>query len=341
MKKIHLFTALVMLVGASAALAQTEGKVSGYMFGDYYYVAGSPDSAQEDLNGFWFRRIYLTYDKGLENDFSMRLRFEMSSPGDFSTKSKMTTTVKDAYLEWKRGNASWYFGISSSPMWGSSVEKIWGYRAIEKTPADLQKFASSRDFGVAVKGKLGSEGKVFYHLMAGNGAGNSSETNKHKKVMGAVGIHLTDALLVEAYADYEGRPNDENRTTYQGFAAYQTEDVTVGAQFVSQTRDTGPDSDMTMSIASGFVRGRLREHLGFFARYDAMLDANPDAAKISYLPFATDAESNFVVVGLDWAPAKDVHIMPNVEVVAFNSTDDAVDDPDATVLPRVTVFYKF
>ena len=85
------------LVGNISVFGQ--GKIKGYMFGDYYYVLKNHDSSIEESNGFWFRRIYFTYDHTLDDDFSVRFRLEMNSPGDFSTRSKLESAVKDAYLK--------------------------------------------------------------------------------------------------------------------------------------------------------------------------------------------------------------------------------------------------
>ncbi|MCK4967090.1 hypothetical protein KAS50_08665, partial [bacterium] len=49
-------------------------KFSGYMFGDYYYVAKNHNEDNEGKNGFWYRRIYLTADRKLNDEFSVRFR---------------------------------------------------------------------------------------------------------------------------------------------------------------------------------------------------------------------------------------------------------------------------
>src|SRR6185503_4120575 len=46
-----------------AKKAEPSWKISGLMFGDYFWVATDHRDAIEDQNGFWFRRIYLTYDQ--------------------------------------------------------------------------------------------------------------------------------------------------------------------------------------------------------------------------------------------------------------------------------------
>jgi hypothetical protein len=62
---------------------QTSGKLSGYLFGDYYLVSQHHDPAIKGMNGFWFRRVYLTYDQKTGERTAIRFRFEMNSPGDF------------------------------------------------------------------------------------------------------------------------------------------------------------------------------------------------------------------------------------------------------------------
>ncbi len=344
MKKMLLALAVMTIAGAghnADAAAADAGKFSGYMFGDYYYVAGNHDPALEDLNGFWFRRIYFTYDRKIDDNVAVRLRTEMAHPGDFATKGKMTPVVKDAYVKWTHDRQQVVFGISPRPTW-EVIEKVWGYRSIEKTLLDLQKgYGSSRDFGLAVKGKLGAEGKAYYHTMVANGNSNASETNTGKMVMGSLGAWVTDQVLIEAYADYDRRPDDTSRYTLQGFAAYKTDKARLGLQVAYQNRQMGPGTDdANWTLWSVFGAARLTETTWAFARADGNSDPNPDGPKTSYLPFAADAKPLFLVAGLDFTVAKNLHLMPNVEAVTYSATGGGA-DPDADLVPRVTLFYKF
>jgi len=145
-KSMSVMCMALLWMGFSPLFAQG-GKISGYMFGDYYYVAANHNRDLENQNGFWFRRIYFTYDKGLSEAFAIRFRLEFNSPGDFSTKAKLEPYIKDAYLQWKAPRHSILFGVSPAPTW-EVIETVWGYRSVGKTPLDLQKFGDSRDFGM-------------------------------------------------------------------------------------------------------------------------------------------------------------------------------------------------
>ncbi|RMF56086.1 MAG: hypothetical protein D6748_14280 [Calditrichaeota bacterium] len=315
------------------------GKISGYMFGDYYWVAQNHNSDIENMNGFWLRRVYFTYDKGLSDAFSMRLRLEMAHPGDFTSKSTAVPFIKDAYLKYKKGNHQIILGISPTPTW-EVVEKVWGYRSVEKTPLDLQKFGSSRDFGVALKGKLGSEGKVSYHLMLANGNSNKSETNKGKKVLLALGFHPTSNVVVEVYGDFDDHPGEADVYTLQGFAAYKTKKARIGVQFASQTHEVAGGDNVSRELGSVFVVVRSSEKVALFARVDRLFDANPKGASISYIPFDETAKATFLVGGLDFTPIKNVHLMPNAEIVLYEENDAGV-KPDTDLIPRLTFYYKF
>lgn len=315
--------------------AQDNGKISGYVFGDYYYVVSNHDEDLEGSNGFWLRRIYLGYDRNLSEAFSTRLRLEMNSAGDFATNEKLTPVVKDAYLRWKHNEHSVYLGISSSPIWGL-IEDFWGYRAVEKTPLDLQRFGSSRDFGVAVKGKLDSGKRVSYHVMFGNGSSNGSENNDGKKVMLSLSTKASSGLLVEGYVDFEDRPGDANRYTLQGFAGYESDDFRLGVQFAHQNRQTTGD-DVTLQLGSVFAVAKLSEKTWGYARIDRQFDANPEGARIEYIPFDATAKSTFLLAGIDYAATSNVHFMPNIEAIVYSGGTE----PDSDVIPRFTFYYSF
>jgi len=335
---------VLLMAGYSVA---GEGKLSGYMFGDYYYILANHNEelADKDMNGFQFRRIYFTYDKAITDSFSSRLRLEMANAGDFETKAKMTPVVKDAYLKWKavcpllpNDKSELLIGISPTPTW-SVVEKIWGYRSVEKTPMDLQKLGSSRDMGVAVKIK--PVDKVKVHFMIGNGASNSSENNKYKKFLLSLGLEPAKNIIVELYGDLDMRADSAHRFTIQGFAAYQAEKGRAGVQFVRQTRKKKDADDINIEVLSVFAVADLMEKISAFARFDHMFDVNSGGEGISYLPFDATAKANLIVAGLDFTPAKDIHIMPNVELVIYGEPDAGGDTPDMDVIPRITCYFKF
>jgi hypothetical protein len=325
--------------GASQAAAPPAPafRLSGCMFGDFFWVAGHHDPAIEGQNGFWFRRIYFTYDHTLSPAFSTRFRLELNSAGDFRTNAKLTPYVKDAYLRWTRRGHSVLVGISPTPTW-EVIEAFWGYRSVEKTPLDLQRFDASRDFGVALMGGWGPEGRVRYHVMVGNGSDTGSETDKSKALRASLGYRGRGGVLLEAYADWQDRPGRADRSTWQAFAGYQRPEWRVAVQVAQQARrsaTSGPTA--RLELLSGFAAAQVAQKAWVYGRVDRMFDPNPEGDKIPYLPFDPRARSLLVVFGVDVAPEKSVHFMPNLELVRYDGAPGLALATD--IVPRITFYY--
>ncbi|MCZ6485823.1 MAG: porin [Acidobacteria bacterium] len=312
--------------------------ISGYAFGDYYWMAANHDSDLEDRNGFRFRRIYLTFDKSLSDAFDARLRLEMRSPGDFTSTTRLDPFVKNAYLRWKLSNRHQaHLGLSPTPTL-NVVDEFWGYRWVEKSLLDLQKMATSADMGLALRGSLDSGEQLRYHFMVSNGSGTRGESDQGKKVLLSLGLYPSDSVILELYSDYESRPLNTNRRTFQSFLAYQAQWGRLGFQYVHQTRSGTPD--LQLDALSLFGVAKLSPATSLFWRYDRMFDPNPDGAGISYIPFHPGAKSNFFLTGVDLKVHERFSLLPNVEVVRYDKLQDGT-RPKSDLIPRVTFFYRF
>lgn len=313
-------------------------KVSGYVFGDAYAVLGNHDATIDDRTGFWIRRGYLTFDTKIAEDWSARLRFEVNSPGDFESNSKLEPFVKDAYLAWKRDGHEIYLGLSASPTF-EFTEGFWGYRPIEKTPLDLYRVGSSRDLGIAYKGQS-LDGRIFYHAMFGNGAGDGSETNDGKKVMGALGFRPADGLVAQLYADYEDRPGATDRSTLQAFLGWAGERSRYGLQYAEQQRGVAGAPDESLAVASAFGIWELTRRGSLLARYDRSFDGYPDAENIAYLRIANDTPFDLAILGWEQQLNDRISLTPNFEYVRYRERggEPALDDD---LYGRLTLYYEF
>ena len=323
MRKMGMLLSAALICTAAAVVDAAEGKIKGYMVGDYYAVLGADDGEAklpEKRNAFQFRRIYFTYEKGLNDDFSVRYRLETKDAG-FGKGAKMQPFVKHGYLKWKGaiGGSDFYFGLQGTPTW-AITEKVWGYRSISKTVLDRNKIGSSADIGAALKGKAG---KIGYHAMLGNGPGQGPEDDHGKKIYGSLSIKASDRVVLEGYADFNMKPAAQNELTVKVFAGLQSEGLDAGVEVFSRTNaKAAGDEDVTVSGLSAFGSLPLGDTLTGFARVAAVSSD------------ATDTTDLLVIAGLDHMPAKNVHLMPNV-VVALP------DGPDPNIQARLTFYYKF
>jgi len=337
-KRIAGMLGLALLAMPVATLAEGEGKFGAEVFADMYYIAANHDSTLEDLNGLWFRRINLTYDYKFDDALSARVRLETASPGDFPVRVAMITFVKDAYLKYTRNTHNILVGLSQAPL-VTTAEGLWGYRSLEKVPAELQRLGSSRDMGLAFNGTNAS--KVFgYNVMLGNGAGVESETNAKKKVAGAFTVRPGGNFVFEVYGDYEDRENDADRTTASALAGWQSDKFRAGLQYIWQNRNTiGEDTEIAMF--SGFATGEVSENVWLVGRVDRNIDPNPEGNRILFLPFDRTAANIFVLAAVDFRVRDNISIMPNVEAVVYDEPEAGGEAPDSDIMPRLTFAWKY
>ncbi len=293
-----------------------KGKFSGLMFGDYYkydewhadQTGTSEPATVEEQEGFWLRRIYFTYDLAFSEKLTTRFRLEANGDGQFAG-GNLEPFIKDAYLKWTyRGEHAATLGIHPSLTF-DWLEAFWGLRHVEKTPADLYRLDAARDFGISFSGPLAIDG-LEYAAQYGNESGTGSEIDKYKIVRFEARYERTPGIALEVLYSRAQRPDDEDRTTAQGFAGYRNEVIRLGAQYLWQERELiapGP-ADQEIGIWSGFVVWEvLPKKAGLFARVDLVegdLDGVetglPGAAAIDYLLLSPDSPFTTWIVGGEW-----------------------------------------
>lgn len=339
----YVYLLILVAVFAGTADAQTntseKSELSALFFGDYYWFINNHNSEFEGNNGFWIRRIYLTYDHRISESFSGRVRLEMSSEGDFSTNSALTPDVKDAYLRWQNDRHQITGGISPTPTW-SLVEDVWEYRSIAKTPLDLHGLGNSRGLGVSFKGDIDKSGKLQYFFMAANGNGSQTELNRGKKFMLALSYQLNEFLVIQTYGDYEIQEGNNYIYTMQGFIGYRSEPLNWGILYAYQWRNNERSfQNYQQRIASAFTNFSITEHLSGIFRVDHLFDANPLGEEIAYIPFSDRAKSTFLLSGVDFQLHPDVHLMPNL-ITIFYGENDFNFTPDTDLIARMTLFFQ-
>jgi hypothetical protein len=386
---------------ANKAEFRPSGRLWGYAFGDVYYKAHSDSlnrggsnqytNVAKNRNAFQLRRVYLGYDYDISKKFSAELLLaaednvttsagtgtaSATTSGDLLTDNKISFYIKLINLRWKNifNGSDLVIGQVSTPAFALLSEKVWGYRSIERTVADIRR-TPSFDLGLALQGTFDPATKNYgYDLMVGNGQSAKPENDAFKWFYADVYAKFLDQKLIfDLYADYEGFAYsnqvsstltipDQSRSMIKGFVAYTTPQFTVGVEAFTNTNKGGAltttqDAAKTRSYVdvkslavSAYVRGMIiKNQLGFFARYDNYNPNNDYNTALTYSsPLVSQYDSNtkeqFVTAGLDFTPAKNVHIMPNVWYNKYtaqqaNVTGNAQSDYD--LVYRLTAFFTF
>lgn len=338
-----------------------EGRISGYMFGDYFYnilrdstinnLNNTGFSGIQDLQGFDFRRIYFTYDYSISKQFSTRFRLE-SQTLVAADNTVFLTYIKDAYLNWKNifKGSNFIFGIQPTPAFVVS-ESYWGYRSLERTILDLRRVVSSRDLGVSLKGRLNSSGTVNYWLMYGNGS-VLGEGDKFKRLYAHIDLEPVEALSVTLYGDYRFKANKEyalidedfnnDALTTDLFVGYQEKNIySVGVESFWQV--TYNDAIQTTET-DYVIQNRNALGISLFGWYQ-FTDMLVGVGRYDYYDpnisgdYRNDAR-NLYIIGLSFILNEKVTITPNFLFETYQQPENGISiDPSLT--GRITFYFEF
>ncbi|MFI5237814.1 MAG: hypothetical protein ACHQLA_07750 [Ignavibacteriales bacterium] len=339
-----------------------EGKISGLMFGDYFYnilrdstidnLNNTGLSGIQDLQGFDFRRIYFTYDYTISEEFSTRFRVESQTLVSVDN-TLFLTYIKDAYLNWKNifKGSNFIFGIQPTPAF-VITEDYWGYRSLERTIMDLRRIVSSRDFGASLKGRLTSSGSIKYWLMYGNGSVLGEEADKFKRLYSQVDLQPAEEWRVTLYGDYRFKANkeytqvDENfnndALTTDIFLGYQQKDnFTIGAESfwqiiyndAIQTTETDyiiqNRNALGISLFGFYNFSKMITGVGRYDYYDPNISGD----------YRGDSR-NLFILGLSFNLNEKVAITPNFLFETYEQPENGVTlDPSLT--GRITFYFQF
>jgi hypothetical protein len=327
---------------AQAPATEPPYRFSGLVFGDYYGLAQHHLPEWQGQQGFWFRRIYFTYDHRLSPQIEMRLRLEMNSNGTLEG-GLLTPYVKDAYLRW--GFAERHqltLGIQPSLTFDFS-ESVWGLRHVEKVPLDLYRVDTSRETGVTVAGAVNDADTIKYQIQYGNDAGHESETNRPKAFRAAARYEANPGWSVESVFGRYFRPDEAHRTLAQVFVAYRRANGRAGFQYTFQKRraaasEGGPD--VNLDIYSGFAIYQIRPgKVAVFARVDRFDDPCADCPGIDYLPIDASSPFTLTIAGLEYYLHPAVRLTPNLEYVAYGASSGTTPRASNDAVLRLTFFW--
>jgi hypothetical protein len=353
------------------------GKVWGYVFGDIYYkVQGDTalgiyngaeyGNVKEGHSSFAIRRLYLGYEYTISPVFTANVLLE-GGDAILTTDSKRTVFIKRMDVEVKKliPRASVFVGQTGTPSFAIS-EKVWGYRSIEKTLTDFRKMSLSNDLGIKITGKIDRNGIFGYSAMIGTGRAEKPEDNNMKRLYGGLDASLLNKKLILSmnidYEDVARYGGDNSNMNLIGFIGYQLDMFTIGVEAATQIQERSKTNldlvtnvkdtlDKSLLGISVFARGTLmKDKLFAFARWDNFIaDTDCNKGDNTSKPY----EETFITAGIDYAPHKNVHIMPNIWI---NSYKDLREKPanydvstnassfyerDADVVARLTVYFIF
>ncbi|GEM_PF-1625515 len=347
---------------AKKASSPSSVTIKGKVYFDFFYAAAvSTNVSGGDLNankelkhpttdgryGFQIRRIYLTFNRSFNDDFSGRIRFEAGHSA-FKDSAISEPKIKDAYLKWKyKKNNETVIGISSPPTF-SLLEKFWGYRSVEKSAPDLFGIRSSRDLGVSLKGTMLNK-KLQYHIMFGNGdKGNVDEwSSDDKTVYSALTYIPVKNITIQGHVDGDivAQRKDEKFTGqfFCGFGDTKLKSTAFRAGLSATYQEKARHRFTYLFSLPVIVR--MNDSMNIFFRSDYRMyyeeHGQIDAFTKNAKP-VKDAAELYTVIGTDVKLEKNIHFQPNVKVGYYIVDADSVPKNGMTdAIPSLTVYVAF
>jgi len=293
-----------------------------------------------------------------ENDYYEGSLGSQSSVGDVLYNNKFAPFIKLADVRWKNifKGTDLVLGEMYTPAFPLLSEVVWGYRSIERKVADMRG-TPSYDEGASLQGHFDDKANYGYNLMVGNGNGAVPENNNFAMFYGDVWAKFFDKrLIIDLYQDYRklnwnavdtltgGYHHDRNMTkvliawTVPKFTAgIEAFTATLMGDVIASTATSRTFYLTTKATAvSLYVRGRIyKDKLGFFARYDNynpghyINEITDNPRIISYAAQTTSfdpaTKEQMVIVGVDYTPFPNIHLMPNFYMNTYQCTLPAAD----------------
>ncbi len=278
--KLLLVGIIVLITGLSAQ----DPSFSGLTFFEYRFG---------EQSYFEVNRAYFTFKKPVSKALSYKFQLDVGREKipslidslDYSVAKTRPTRLfaylKNAKLDWKTPVGKITVGLQGMNMFNVQ-EKTWGYRYIEKSAMDLNKFSSSADLGLGYANTLGP---VQFSLLYTNGSGyKKAENDNYKKfsaqfLCGQKKIQSPGDRNVGLVASYE--PGASVTTTITGLFG----GTKIGSLRLGGEADFYNNETTTKTLLSFYGTWSLSSSFGLLARTDTL---DKDVYSIIGLEYHTD-----------------------------------------------------
>lgn len=280
-----------------AALEKTinNTSISGKMFVDFSNI-DQRNSATGKTNatgtGVEVKRFYFGVNHKFNDIWSANLTTDFNYS---STQGQTSLFVKKAYVQGKFSDAAVFRMGSADMPWIPFVESYYGFRYVEPTITDRNKFANSADWGLHLSGKLGENKRLDYAVSVVNGNGYKNPgRSKGVDIEGRVGFVPMKNTII-AVGAYDGKRGQDFQNagavnTAQRediLVAYASKAFRLGAEYFRAKNWNNVTSPLTDKADGYSLWGSVAvaDKVSLFTRYDHVnpsKDINPTARDVYY-----------------------------------------------------------
>jgi hypothetical protein len=329
MKKLILLLFLFQGI-ITAAISQEDtdefkpnGKPLALIFTNFHTSSSDGETMPEFEN----TRAYLGYEYNFSENFYAKVVFDVGNPKD-GGGHELSAFLKNAYVEYKKGNLKAYFGMISTTQFKIS-EKIWGNRYMMKSYQDEYKFNSSADLGFNIDYKFADFISADFSLINGEGYKKIQSDDILRPGMGVTLTPLKN-ITARVFADQMGK--EVKQQSLALFLAYNSEKLVFAGEYNYQANYDMVDGQ-DMYGPSFYAWYKPKNEWKLFARYDALSSATIDGEDVAW---QIEKDGQMMLAGVEYSPVKGVKITPNVRL-----WNPAVEDAANTTFLYLSAELKF
>ncbi|MBT6871116.1 MAG: hypothetical protein HOA66_06660 [Candidatus Marinimicrobia bacterium] len=266
------------------------GSITGVTYFDY--------TRENDASAFNFNRQYFSYSIDMSNDAKFKVVFDVGRTnkatdelGNNIEDTRLVTFLKKAQLDHKCEWGMTNLGLIGTNTYGIQ-EKNWGYRFIEKSALDKNKFVSTADLGVGVSMNFLNNFNVGIQYLNGEGYKspeinyiqkinlnvNYGETNLSKNSGANLGVVYSSELT-----------EDSPLTLFSLYGGFAFRGIRFGTEL---------DISDEKALTSVYLNYLVNRKVSIFSRYD-VLEEDSDKDK-------------FFISGLVYNCGSGILISPNI-----------------------------
>ena len=276
-----------------------EAKIGGVTFFDFVSI--------DDSTAFNFQRQYFSYGIDMSKEMKFNVIFDV---GRSIPDEKLNAYLKKAQIDYQTSYGNLSLGLIGMNTYGIQ-EKNWGYRFIEKSAIDRNKFSSTVDLGVSFSKLLID--KFILNLQITNGEGfKKAQLDKFHKysfnlTYGEQELNKNDGYNIGIIYSTEPSEGDPSNmiSLFGGFSGMG---LRIGSEYDMLTL-----GDIKKDIISITANYKILEYLDTFVRYD-IFDDNLNEEQHG---------NNYLIMGVFLNCKNGFSLSPNVRLQSFENSDKA------------------
>lgn len=307
------------------------GSVTGTIYSDAEYIVIEPQAAPNTnkstsgRNSFGVRRAQLGYEQHFSRTVTAVIAFDIwYGPQEAKLEVEGLLPMHTVTIGMMRTLAE------------RTAERFYGYRSLGEMVLERNRLSQEYDRGIQLLGKLAPDGSLYYAAEVTNGSGWLPEGNKLKHLALAFGIMPDKGSVAELYMDYENTGFGTSTVTGKFLYAVKTTDMSFGFDgFYRMNRKFNGGKDVVPAGASFFSVVSLDRSLKAVVRLETVDQDlnNAGNTTASYREVHLD-------LGLDYLPAADVHLIPNIAYGKYLKKGSSTEIKDALSV-RLTAAVSF